>query len=107
MSILLLHAFGSGTGDVPGLIRSGDEAFARIDYPAAIAQYEEARAGRPPDPDLLWRLARACVCSAEVAEGDERRSLLSRGESYARLCIAADSMRAEGHTWLAGALGYI
>ena len=24
-----------------------------------------------------------------------------------RLCIAADSMKSEGHTWLAGALGYI
>jgi tetratricopeptide (TPR) repeat protein len=100
-------ARGPGAGDVPGLMRSGDEAFARIDYPASLAFYEEAMNGNPPDPDLLWRLARVCVCSAEVLEGDARKSLLARGEKYARLCIAADSTRSEGHTWLAGALGYI
>ncbi len=96
-----------GTGDVATLMRSGDDAFARIDYPPAIALYEEALAGTPTDPEILWRLARACVCAAEVSEGDARGSLLSRGEAYARRCIAADSMKEEGHTWLAGALGYL
>jgi tetratricopeptide (TPR) repeat protein len=44
---------------------------------------------------------------AEVAEGETRDSLLSKAEEYARRCILADSTRGEGHTWLAGALGYI
>ena len=104
---LLLSVFGQGGGDLSGAITQGDEAFARIDYPGAIGRYEEALAGHPGEPDLLWRLARASVCMAEVADGDARRRLLSQAERYARRCIAADSTKGEGHTWLAGALGYI
>ncbi len=96
-----------GAGDVPGAISAGDEAFARIEYPAAIARYEEALPAHPGEPDLLWRLARVSVCMAEVAEGEVRDRLLSQAEGYARRCIFADSTRGEGHTWLAGALGYI
>jgi tetratricopeptide (TPR) repeat protein len=96
-----------GPGDIPGAITSGDEAFAQVDYPGAIARYEEALAGHPGEPDLLWRLARACVCMAEVEEGGSRARLLVQAEGYARRCVAADSTKGEGHTWLAGALGYI
>jgi tetratricopeptide (TPR) repeat protein len=103
----LLSVLVESAGDLPGAITSGDEAFARIDYPAAIARYEDALAGHPGEADLLWRLARASVCMAEVAEGDARSRLLLQAESYARRCIAADSTKGEGHTWLAGALGYI
>jgi tetratricopeptide (TPR) repeat protein len=104
---LLLTLAVRGEGDVPGLITSGDEAFARIDYAPAIARYEEALARRPGDADLLWRLARVSVCLAEVSDGDAQARLLNGAERYARECIAVDSMRAEGHTWLAAALGYI
>jgi tetratricopeptide (TPR) repeat protein len=103
---LLLAIVARGGGDLPGAISSGDDAFARIEYPAAIARYEEALRAHPGEPDLLWRLARVSVCMAEVAEGDERSRLLSLAEAYARRCILADSTRGEGHTWLAGALGY-
>jgi tetratricopeptide (TPR) repeat protein len=96
-----------GTGDTTALVRAGDEAFTRIKYPDAIARYLEALASRPGDPAVLWRLARACVCRAEVTEGEEHGRLLAEAERYARGCISADSMQAEGHTWLAGALGYI
>ena len=103
----LLSVLLRGADGIPGLLSAGDEAFARIDYPAAVARYEEALAGRPGEADILWRLARARVCMAEVAEGEARAKLLSDAERNARLCIAADSAKAEGHTWLAGALGYI
>ena len=103
----LLHVLpGGGAHDAAGLVRSGDEAFARIEYPSAIALYGEALNGNPGDAEVLWRVARACVCDAEISEGDARARLLSDAERYARRCIAVDSMRAEGHTWLAGALGY-
>ena len=92
---------------LPEAISSGDEAFVRIDYPAASALYEGALPEHPGEPDLLWRLARVSVCMAEVAEADTRDRLLSLAEGYARRCISADSMRGEGHTWLAGALGYL
>ncbi len=96
-----------GTGDASALLRAGDDAFARIEYPEAIARYGEALASHPGDAAVLWRLARACVCSAEVTEGEVHGKLLADAERYARTCISSDSMQAEGHTWLAGALGYI
>jgi tetratricopeptide (TPR) repeat protein len=104
---MVLSMIVRGAGGLPEAISSGDEAFARIEYPAAIARYEEALPAHPGEPDLLWRLARVTVCMAEVAEGETRGSLLSKAEGYARQCILADSTRGEGHTWLAGALGYI
>ena len=103
----LLSTLFAGAGELPGLIRSGDEAFERIEYPAAIARYEEALADHPGEPELLWRLARVDVCLAEVAEGDVRGKLLADADKYARQCIAGDSAKGEGHTWLAAALGYI
>jgi tetratricopeptide (TPR) repeat protein len=103
----LLSILARGAGGLPDAISSGDEAFARIEYPAAVARYEEALPAHPGEPDLLWRLARVSVCMAEVAEGEMRLRLLSQAEGYARRCIRADSTRGEGHTWLAGALGYI
>jgi len=103
----LLSLLGRGGGDIPAAINWGDEAFAQIDYTAAAARYEEALAAHPGEPDLLWRLARVSVCRAEVAEAEARGKLLAEAESYARRCLAADSLKGEGHTWLAGALGYI
>lgn len=93
--------------DLPGAIASGDQAFARIDYPEAVRRYEAALAEHPAEPELLWRLARVYVCSGEVASEDERRAMFLSAEKFARQCIAADSSSAPGHTWLAGALGYI
>ena len=103
----LLSLLSRGAGGLPDAISSGDEAFARIEYPAAAARYEEALPAHPGEPDLLWRLARVYVCMAEIEEGETRLRLLSQAEGYARRCIRADSTRGEGHTWLAGALGYI
>lgn len=85
----------------------GDEAFGRIDYPSAVAAYEDALRSRQSDPDVLWRLARAYVCMGEVADAHRREELFRSAEVYARRCIAADSTVSEGHSWLAGALGYL
>jgi tetratricopeptide (TPR) repeat protein len=86
---------------------AGDEAFERMDYPAAIGAYDSLLEAHPKDPQLLWRLARASVCYGESFEDHRRKELCLKAEQYARGCIAADSTSAEGHTWLAGALGYI
>lgn len=86
---------------------AGDEAFYRIDYPSSIAAYESVLSQLHESPDILWRLARVYVCAGEVADDQRRGKFLKTAESYARRCIRADSMNAEGHTWLAAALGYI
>jgi len=85
----------------------GDEAFQRIDYPSAVAAYEDALRVQPSNPEISWRLARAYVCMGEVADAARREELFRTAESYARRSIAADSACSEGHTWLAGALGYL
>jgi len=88
-------------------IASGDEAFYGIDYPLAIRRYEATLGDYPGDADLLWRLARVYVCTGEVAGEGDREGLFKSAEHYARHCIEVDSLKPEGHTWLAGALGYI
>ena len=84
------------------------KSFIRIDYPAAIEAYEGALLLDPVNAGILWRLARAYVCMGEVLEEPaDRAPLLKRAEAYARRSIDIDSLTAEGHTWLAGALGYL
>jgi len=86
---------------------AADQAFERIEYPVALAGYISLVREIPDDGAVLWRLARVYICMAEVADEPQRGMYLRRGEEYARKCIAADSMSAEGHTWLTAALGYI
>ena len=104
-SVLMLIILGAA--DLPGAIAAGDEAFTRIEYPAAIAVYERALADHPDEPGLLWRLARVYVCAGEVAPDADQEKRFVAAERYARRCVAVDSLNAPGHTWLAGALGYI
>jgi len=87
-------------------VSAGDAAFLQIDYPAAIAAYEEQLPPFPNDTELLWRLARVYVCSGEVKEKEEAEGLFRKADEYARQCIRLDSSSAEAHTWLAAALGY-
>ena len=87
-------------------ISAGDQAFLRIDYPAAISIYEMTLQSEPDNVELLWRLSRAYVCMGEVADERQQMKLFKVAEEYARRCIALDSAKAEAHTWLAGALGY-
>jgi hypothetical protein len=96
---LLVHA--------AGRFEAGDEAFFRIEYPAAIESYEAALRDDPADSELHWRLARAYVCLGEVSLQPERGRLFASAERYARRCIEIDSLKPEGHTWLAAALGYL
>ncbi len=88
-------------------LSEGDEAFGRLDYPAAVREYEKALVSNPGDAQALWRVARVYVCIAEIAGEPERSRRLREAEDAARRSIAADSTLAEGHTWLAAALGYI
>ena len=95
-----------GPSDPFALLAAGDAAFARIDYPTALASYRDALKADSRDAETLWRLARVSVCMGEVAEDSTREGLFTAAEEYARRCIASDSTNAAGHTWLAGALGY-
>ncbi len=94
--------------DAAVLTASGDQYFIKIEYPAAIEAYEAALTQDPGNAGVLWRLARVYVCMGEVLEEPaDRAPLLKRAEAYARRSVGIDSLTAEGHTWLAGALGYL
>ena len=92
--------------DDAGTISAGDEAFLRIDYAAAVTFYEAELREHPEDAELLWRLSRAYVCMGEVSDEARQIKVFKTAEAYARRCLAVDSTKPEGHTWLAGALGY-
>lgn len=109
MIILLFSSFlvaPALLSDGTAAVSAGDEAFLRIDYPAAMTAYEDALRETTDNAGLLWRLSRVSVCMGEVADEPQRMQFFRAAEGYARKCIAADSTLPEGHTWLAGALGY-
>jgi len=87
------------------LISAGDTEFLSINYDAAISFYHSALALQPGNADIHWRLARVLVAAGEVAPRDQREEIYREAESYARHCVEIDASKAEGHTWLAAALG--
>jgi tetratricopeptide (TPR) repeat protein len=92
---------------LPATAEKGDAEFAVFRYATAEVLYEEDLAVYADSADILWRLARVNVCIADIADQDRRLDLYRRAESFADRCIRADSMRSEGHTWRAAALGNI
>jgi tetratricopeptide (TPR) repeat protein len=105
--LFFLPVSGACLGDDVAALSVADASFFAMDYPAAITAYDVLLRGRPEDPQTLWRLARAQVCLAEVQDDVRRKTMCEDAEGYARRCIRVDSTVAEGHTWLAAALGYI
>jgi tetratricopeptide (TPR) repeat protein len=92
---------------LPSSLERGDQEFARIRYPLAEAFYDSALNSSPDSVDVLWRLARVYVCKADVAPQDQKLDLYRQAEAFANRCIGGDSMKSEGHTWRAAALGNI
>ncbi len=107
LPLFVLGVAQRGFGDESNALGLADASFYAIDYPAAVTAYDALLRNRPEDPQILWRMARVNVCLAEVQDDAQRKSMCESAEEYARRCIRADSMLAEGHTWLAAALGYI
>jgi tetratricopeptide (TPR) repeat protein len=91
----------------PSSLERGDQEFARINYTLAGAIYDSVLIGSADSADALWRLARVYVCMGDVAPQDQKLDLYRQAEVFAQRCILADSMKSEGHTWRAAALGNI
>ena len=83
----------------------GDEAYARNDLAGARIAYQEGLGARPGDFHLLCRLARTESELGEDAKGEERRRLIAAAVEHARAAVAAAPDSAQGHVWLAVALG--
>jgi tetratricopeptide (TPR) repeat protein len=92
---------------IPSLVDQGDREFTRIRYPQAVDLYITALTGSTDSAEALWRLARVYVCQADISPDEQKLELYRQAEAFARRCIEADSMKSEGHTWRAAALGNI
>lgn len=99
---LLLAAF-----SLPSLVEQGDKEFSRIRYLQAVDLYVSALSSSADSAEALWRLARVYVCQADISPDEKKLELYRQAEAFARRCIEADSMKSEGHTWRAAALGNI
>jgi regulator of microtubule dynamics protein 3 len=86
-------------------IAAGDAAYARRDLPAAAHAYAEALAMSPKLYPALWRLARVESEQGEDATGDAQKKLVAAAVDHARMAVAAAPDSAQGHVWLAAALG--
>jgi tetratricopeptide (TPR) repeat protein len=92
---------------LPSSLERGDQEFARINYPLAGAIYDSVLTTSTDSVEALWRLARVYICMADVAPQDQKLDLYRQAEVFAERCILSDSMKSEGHTWRAAALGNI
>jgi tetratricopeptide (TPR) repeat protein len=86
-------------------LAAADSLFAQVNYEAARSRYEALLSRSPDDPDILWRLARLYVSMGDVIPRERREPVYRMAAQYARQTIAADSLRSEGHAWLAASLG--
>jgi tetratricopeptide (TPR) repeat protein len=83
----------------------GDAAYAKGDLGAAQAAYASAVATAPGNYEALWRLARVESELGEDAEGTAQRELVTSSVEHARAAVKAAPDSAQGHVWLAVALG--
>jgi len=87
-----------------GLAR-GDQAYAHGDLPAAAAAYEQASHDSSSRLVALCRLVRAQSEMAEDSSGESQQRLMSSAVAHAREAVALAPDSAQGHVWLAAALG--
>jgi tetratricopeptide (TPR) repeat protein len=87
-------------------ISAGDRAYAALDIPAALADYQKAIEASPKSYEALWKGARTAIdMGTPVADAGRRNALFTTAEQYARRSIAVNPGDVEGHFVLAWALG--
>jgi tetratricopeptide (TPR) repeat protein len=103
----VLFVLGALTPSSFATLQRGDQEFASRNYPLARAIYDSALTTSIDSAETLWRLARLYVCMADVSPEGEQLDLYRRAQSFAERSISSDSMKSEGHTWRAAALGNV
>jgi len=86
-------------------LAAGDGAYGRGDLPMAEAEYDAALKADSLNYQTLWRVARVESERGEDATGEERRELIVVAVEHARAAVKAAPDSAQGHVWLAVALG--
>jgi tetratricopeptide (TPR) repeat protein len=84
----------------------GDKDHAAGNIGGALKHYEAALAADPANYDALCKAARDAVDLGEFnAKEDERKALFKAAEGYGRRAVAANPKDADGHFYLARAIG--
>ena len=107
-ALLALGVWASAARAVPTVaeqLAQGDAAYAHGDLPLAYSEYSAALKGDSLSYAVLWRLARVESERGEDASGDEQRDLIQAAVEHARAAVRAAPDSAQGHVWLAVALG--
>ena len=86
-------------------LANGDELYARGRLADAYAQYAVALQAEPANFHALCRMSRAESELGEDATGEERRRLVAAAVEHARAAVRIAPDSAQGHVWLAVALG--
>ena len=109
--ILLLLFFGGSTrSEEVSLFQKADRLFAARDDPEklrkAISLLEEGLASKPPDYEILWRLAKyKNYLAGHVSSKDDKSKLYESAIDLAKKAIENNDQRPEGHFWLAANYG--
>jgi tetratricopeptide (TPR) repeat protein len=98
-------AYASPASTVDAAVERGDQAYARGQLHDALAAYQVAAAEDAVHFGALCGLARVESELGEEAPGEERRRLVAAAVDHARTAIKAAPEHAQGHMWLAVALG--
>jgi len=88
-------------------LRGGDAAFKAFDNKTALEVYGRAVAMDSSNYEALWKLARAYVDVGQAAKDAEQKQNYFMGEKIARRCVALHPDSAEGHFFLAVAVGRV
>jgi len=98
-------AYAGQTTPLEAAIERGDQAYARGQLREALTAYQQASGIDGRSYGALCGLARAESELSESAPGEERRRLVAAAVEHGRAAVKASPEHAQGHVWLAVALG--
>jgi tetratricopeptide (TPR) repeat protein len=102
----LLGAFVAGAADVAATIAAGDAALEKLDLEGGIAAYRSAVEATPDSYEATWKLVRALTDKATLSKQlTEQKDLCIEAEKLARKAVSLSPSDANGHTYLAVAVG--
>ncbi|HTK32495.1 MAG TPA: tetratricopeptide repeat protein [Candidatus Saccharimonadaceae bacterium] len=101
----LAFVSGPARGESADARAEGDALYAHGRFADARARYQAALAGTAADFTTLCRLARVESEMGEDLKGEERRSVVASAVEHARAAVKIAPDSAQGHVWLAVALG--
>jgi tetratricopeptide (TPR) repeat protein len=95
----------SQTTPLEAAVERGDQSYAHGQLREALASYQQAIGIDAAHFSALCGLARVESELSESAPGEERRRLVAAAVEHARAAVKAAPDHAQGHVWLAVALG--